>query len=58
MDKLTRECHFEIDSNMEKYEAIFCLLNLSMKMLTTESKKMPTAFKFAPRRIDDEIGKR
>ena len=58
MDQLTRQCRFEIDSNMEKYEAMYCLLNLSMKILTTESKKIPTAFKFDPRHIDEEIGKR
>lgn len=58
MDQLTRKCNFKIDTNMEKFEAMYCMLNLAMTILKTESKKVPTAFKFDPRRIDDEIGKR
>ena len=58
MDALTRKCTFKIDTNMEKFEAMYCLLNMSMKMLTTESKKVSAIYKFDPRNINDEIGKR
>ena len=58
MDPLTRKCTFRIDTNMEKFEAIYCLLNVSMKILTTESKKVSALYKFDPRNINEEISKR